>query len=204
MQPLQSMYMLILMLPFWVGFSFVDLLCMSSITRKPWISRCSYSEEATLNWTVLWGGIHMIWQTPHWYQHADANVVFVHHYFLEKELLFFIHIYVVLHYYTRRGTASQGLPNRPVPGCILAGTLRFHACNAYSSKSTLWLLMVGIQQQYKCLKQPRWWNWLWRHQSPFIISSKSKTPYTQTPFLNRAKLWLPFRVGRAPIVHSVK
>ena len=164
-------------------------------------------EEATLNWTVHWGGIHMIWQTPHWYQHADTDVVFVHHYFLEKELLFFIHIYVVLHYYTQRGTASRGLPNRLVPGCILARILRFHACNAYSSKQQIHPLIIDGWHSATITSA-------WSSQDGeigyvdtkrSILLSLAQTEHqTQIPFLNRAKLWFPFRVGRAPIVHSVK
>ena len=169
MQLLQSMCMPILALPFWVGFSFVDLLCMSSISRnhesadaptqrKPhWTGQCS---EGGSTWSGKHRiGISMLMQM--WCLYIIISL---------RKNSCSLFLYVVLHYYTRKGTASQRLPNRLVPGCILAGTLRFHACNAYSSKSTLWLLMVGIQQQYKCLKQPRWWNWLWRHQTVHLLS----------------------------------
>ena len=54
---------------------------------------------------------------------------------------------------------------------------------AASSKSTLWLLMVDIQQQYKCFKQSTWWNWLCRYQKiHFIVSSTNQTPNSNTIF----------------------
>ena len=210
MQLLQSMYMPILVLPFWVGFSFVDLLCKSSITRNHESAdaptqRGSHIELDNTT-AVHWGG--SILSGKH---HVCISML------IQMWCLYIIislrknscslFLYVVLHYYTRRGTASQGLPNRLAPGCILAGILRFHACNAYSSKQQIHPLIIDGWHSATITSA-------WSSQDGeigyvdtkwSILLSLAQTEHqTQIPFLNHAKLWLPFRVGRAPIVHSVK
>lgn len=155
-------------------------------------------EEATLNWTIpqqcTEGDPYYLANTTFvsacWYKCGVCTSLFP----WERTPV----LYSYMLYFT---TIHEGAPHPKDCQSILATILRFHACNAYSSKQPIQPLI--IDGWHSATITSAWSSqdgeigYVDTKQS--ILLSLAQTEHqTQTPFLDHAKLWLPFCVGRAP------